>query len=120
MVLCSLAQTSTNAKMVKTLAMLMRIAPTPREVMCANANKVLMVMVRLAEVIQIDLISLSKMDSLMVNYLTVYNCLKEGCRKKKRKLSTRGNLVRHCGYSSSHYSLTSGFLRNLRKRHCKD
>lgn len=82
MVLCSLAQTSTNAKMVKTLAMLMRIAPTPREVMCANANKVLMVMVRLAEVIQIDLISLSKMDSLMVNYLTVYNCLKEGCRKK--------------------------------------
>ena len=116
MVLCSLAQTSTNAKMVKTLAMLMRIAPTPREVMCANANKVLMVMVRLVEVIQIDLISLSKMDSLMANYSTVLRRLSE----KKRKLSTRGNLVRHCGYSSSHYSLTSGFLRNLRKRHCKD
>lgn len=116
MVLCSLAQTSTNAKMVKTLAMLMRIAPTPREVMCANANKVLMVLVRLAEVIQIDLISLSKMDSLMVNYSTVLRRLSE----KKRKLSTHGNLVRHCGYSSSHYSLTSRFLRNLRKRHCKD
>lgn len=45
------AMMSTNAKMVKTLAMLMRIAPTPREVMCANANKVLMVMVRLAEIL---------------------------------------------------------------------